>query len=374
MAGKMLRGGFKTKADADRWMKENNVVNGSVTYSSQYGWTVGGTMPSTDWRPLTPEEEAAVFNPEEWLAGLPKTPTTETTTTVVTDPNVDWWNKVFGWLPGVYETGEAQTEERLAQPEFPLMTALPPQSEWPTGFYPVYKAGTATTPGGYYWEASPTTQEGATTGAATIRWETISEGGWDYMVGYDGEGNITAKEPLGRTETDEMSEYEREALAIQKSNAARDIEQWQAELEAEQAYRNRYLDITQQQNLWQQQQAEREYGAKLAAEPVSWLQHAAYTGQTPVVQPWQKPLMPEQYGNLEVGQPIPGYTQTNMAGMPSLTNPSRQYQARMGPTALQQYYGYQQGQTGARPEETQFRLWSSAPPSGGYHGLSYARP
>lgn len=116
------------------------------------------------------------------------------------------------------------------------------------------------------------------------------------------------------------------------------------------------------------------YGAELAAQPKSWLEYAAYTGEQPAIQPWMQPLMPQQYQQLGAGQAIPGYQGTQgMTGMPQLTTPSRQYQARMGPTAQEQYYGYQQAQSGARPEETEFRLWSGAPPSGQYGGLRYTR-
>ena len=66
-------------------------------------------------------------------------------------------------------------------------------------------------------------------------------------------------------------------------------------------------------------------------------------------------------------------SQYPMGSMPGLTRPSRQYQARMGPTAMGQYQGYQQATTGATPEETQWRLWQTAPPGGGYRGLSYMR-
>jgi len=59
--------------------------------------------------------------------------------------------------------------------------------------------------------------------------------------------------------------------------------------------------------------------------------------------------------------------------MPALTRPSRQYQARMGPTALDQYYAYVQGRTGITPQEMQFRLGSMAPPGGGYSGLRWMR-
>ena len=53
-----------------------------------------------------------------------------------------------------------------------------------------------------------------------------------------------------------------------------------------------------------------------------------------------------------------------LTGMPGLLRPSRQYQARIGPTAEQMYYGYEQARTGARPEEQSWRLWSQAPPTG----------
>jgi len=86
------------------------------------------------------------------------------------------------------------------------------------------------------------------------------------------------------------------------------------------------------------------------------------------------PLMSQQYPSLQAGQPIPGFKGTEgMTGMPELLRPSAQYQARMGPTSLQQYYGYQQAQQGARPEETQFRRWNEAPPGGSWPGLQYRR-
>jgi hypothetical protein len=65
---------------------------------------------------------------------------------------------------------------------------------------------------------------------------------------------------------------------------------------------------------------------------------------------------------------VPDYTK-----LPDLLRPSAQYNARMGPTAQQEYWGYEQARTGAMPEETQFRLWSTAPPSGGRMNLGYRR-
>lgn len=68
-----------------------------------------------------------------------------------------------------------------------------------------------------------------------------------------------------------------------------------------------------------------------------------------------------------------GGNQMPMSGMPELVRPSRQYQARMGPTAMQQYGAYAQARTGITPEELQWRLMNRAPPGGGYSGLRWMR-
>lgn len=209
-----------------------------------------------------------------------------------------------------------------------------------------------------------------------IRQETISQGGWDYLVGYDAAGNIVSQEALGRTEAGEMTPSEQAVFDWQREQAAQ-----------EQRLNEQYLAWQRQQAEFEQQESRRQYLAQLAARPVSWLEYAAYAGEPPAIQPWMQPLMPQQYQQLGAGEIIPGYGTQGAAGrgpggipqtpgygwLPELTRPSRQYQARMGPTAQQQLYGYEQARTGARPEETQFRLWSQAPPSGQYRGLTRAR-
>lgn len=207
-----------------------------------------------------------------------------------------------------------------------LRSDMPPRDEWPEGYHPEWDSASFT----YVWVPDPFTG---------------------------------------------MSDADKAAIELTQQQF-----EWDSKMDM--------LRLEQQQeaDLWQREEARRQEEARLAAEPISWLQHAAYTGQQPVVQPWMKPLMPEQYGQLGVGQMIPGWTPptqigvggaaqaaAGMTGMPGLTTPSRQYQARMGPTSLQQYLGYQQAQTGARPEETQWRLWSAAPPTGQYAGLTRAR-
>ena len=85
--------------------------------------------------------------------------------------------------------------------------------------------------------------------------------------------------------------------------------------------------------------------------------------------------MGQQYAGTVAGAPIPGWQgdAPTLQDLPELTRPSRQFQARMGPTALAQYQGYQQARTGIRPEETQFRLWAGAPPGGQRQGLQFTR-
>jgi hypothetical protein len=152
-------------------------------------------------------------------------------------------------------------------------------------------------------------------------------------------------------------------LAYDQLEQANEMTEYQAEqLRLQEEYQN-----------WQQTEAERQYKSQLAAQPVSWLQYAAYTGEQPAIQPWMTPLMPEQYGYTSAGEPIPGWSAESMTEMPELTRPSAQYQARMGPTALQQMYGYEQARTGATPEEQAWRLWQTAPPSGQASQLSWAR-
>ncbi len=86
-----------------------------------------------------------------------------------------------------------------------------------------------------------------------------------------------------------------------------------------------------------------------------------YMGTPTPTQPTQTALSPQD----------PRYT--GMGGLPFMYTPSRQYQARMGPTAYGQYQGYEQMRTGVRPEELDWRLWSQAPPSGTNRGLTYRR-
>ncbi len=145
----------------------------------------------------------------------------------------------------------------------------------------------------------------------------------------------------------------------------------------------------------QQLEAQREERlAQLAAQPISWLQHAALSGQQPVVQSWMIPLMrPGQ--NLQVGQPIPGFqpgapgaaqqggflpgTATpapvgnQFANLPELRRPSAQLFARMGPTAQQQFLGFRQARTGIPPQETLFRQRQGGPPGSSGGGFQQQR-
>lgn len=136
---------------------------------------------------------------------------------------------------------------------------------------------------------------------------------------------------------------------------------------------NRQFGYTQQQDAARLASEKEARLANLRANPTSWLEAASLSGQTPVVQPWMVPLMPQQYAT-GVGQKIPGYNpdinNPNM-NLPALDTPSAQYQARISPSSLAQYQGYQQAATGARPEDTKWWLWNQAPPSGNNPGVVY---
>jgi hypothetical protein len=200
--------------------------------------------------------------------------------------------------------------------------------------------------------------------------------------------------PTGQTSTRQTTQSRQQ---VQQRASAPDyslqIAQMNAELQRQQMAQQAAQAAA--QLAWDKEQARLELEAEkqrqlaqLAAQPKSWLEYAALAGQSPVVQQWMKPLMPQQYADLEVGAPIPGWNATqntaqsggslspdwNMMGMPDLSRPSAQYLARIGPTAKEQYLGYMQADTGAPFGEQDYRLWSTAPPgSQTYKPLSYQR-
>lgn len=248
-----------------------------------------------------------------------------------------------------------------------------------------------------------------------VRWdiEIDEDTGYRVQVGYDADGNVVSYEPVGAPPTEPTrygvpdgaptDPFGRTAVWNERLGSwdyppgwgqpeagwVSPFEEEQAAQAAQQAQQRIAIEQQQMEQqaeyyAWQQEEARRQYGAQLAAQPQSWLQYAAYTGEQPAIQPWMQPLMPQQYAGLGAGAAIPGWQapqaqqmggapMQGMAGMPELTRPSRQYQARMGPTAMAQYGGYQQARTGIQPEELQFRLWAGAPPGGQYQGLRRGR-
>ena len=196
-----------------------------------------------------------------------------------------------------------------------------------------------------------------------------------------------AKALPGETESERLS---RERLRRQfETTEARLGEEFRSTREFQEEGRRLELE-----RFGQQLTADREERlAQLAAQPISWLQHAALSGQTPVVQPWMIPLMrPGQ--NLQVGQPIPGFQPgapgaqqggfipgtstpqplgTQFSNLPELRRPSAQLFARMGPTAQQQFLGFRQARTGIPPQETLFRQRQSGPPGSSGGGFQQQR-
>ena len=132
------------------------------------------------------------------------------------------------------------------------------------------------------------------------------------------------------------------------------------------------LQFQQEQALLQADLQRQQEGARLAAQPISWLQSASFTGEAPLTQPWMIPLGQQGGGQLQVGEPLLQEGQT-FANLPQLTTPSAQLQARWGPTAQAQFLGYRQARTGATPQETQFRLGSGAAPTGQFGGFTRFR-
>jgi len=222
----------------------------------------------------------------------------------------------------------------------------------------------------------------------------IQEGGYDYEVGFDAEGKSLYMTRIGPSKDIEeekgMTEAQRAQLEWEKEKYGAPSEQdvWEREWLQEQATSerewaeqeaareeeqfNRQMQWYQQQAQMEQQEQERQYMSQLAAQPISWLQYAAYTGEQPVVQEWMKPLMPQQYES-QVGQPISGWSKESATGMPELTRPSAQLWSRMAPTAQEQYRGYGQARTGATPADIDWRRRASAPPGGGNRSLSWMR-
>lgn len=181
----------------------------------------------------------------------------------------------------------------------------------------------------------------------------------------------------------EQQEWQREQAeatrAWQEQQATQAGTQWQqqfaqSQMQAQRQYEmqqqqwGQQMQWSQQQAMMQQQEAERRERARLSAQPMSWLQYASYTGETPAIQPWMEPLMGGQ-----AGQAIPGWTPEGGEAMPTLTTPSAQLWGRMGPQAQQMYAGYKQARTGVRPEETAFRMGAGAPPGGRATSLRWTR-
>ncbi len=221
----------------------------------------------------------------------------------------------------------------------------------------------------------------------------VEENGWYYRVSYDATGDEVSREVYGQVPSTPATTYPlatgREASTWDSSgneylwntntgqyektgnyDAARDISR-QADLWTQ--------NFQQQQFTYQQEQdqraatdAQKQHLAELAADPLKWLQYSQEAGQTPAIQPWMLPLMPQQYSGSVAGGALPGWQggTPNMSQLPALTTPSTQYAARMGPTAREQWYGYEQARTGATPQEQDWRMWTNAPPAG-KSGLTY---
>lgn len=207
-----------------------------------------------------------------------------------------------------------------------------------------------------------------------VSWDIITDEDTGYLVqvGYDEEGKVVDYVPLGGGRQ-EPTIYE--PYAEEGAYAGYTFNPYTGEYEQPPGYispyEERYLGIQEEElGYMRERDAARlalekeQHLAQLAAQPISWLQYEAEAGTQAVGQPWMEELGGAAAG-VQTGQPIPGFMGTQgMKGMPELLRPSAQYGARMGPQAWGQRLGYEQGRTGATPEETEFRHRATAPPSG----------
>ena len=356
-----------------------------------------------------------------WYLQAPEAPAPSSTITPYQQAQLDLQQKDLAW-----QMQQAQPRTYAAPGSTPTATAADIQA-WITG-----KTG-----GGVYNPAYDINKDkiinmgdvtalqlqpagGTTGGAGGTSW--TDAGGqiwvWDSNTGKYVMGGYDPTKDTSR----QMTDYQRQQLALQQQSMNQSASAQAASNAAQSA-----ATAQSAANLaWQQKQAEQELAlrkqenlANLAANPKSWLQWNSAGGTTPQIQPWMLPMQPGQYGLTplsaprtvttapttprrrvtigsgggayttsvggetqqvpadntawQVGQNIPGYTATDMKGMPTLLNPSTQLFARLAPSMQQQYAGYQQAQTGATPEDTAWLLANAAPPAGRNTGFRYQR-
>ena len=344
------------------------------------GETFGGELKERlplPWNSPTPKAPAYTFGG----GGIPATPAPQT-------DSGSWLQSATQALQGLglpsvipqqinwpWEQQPAQAQSSSGywgEPTGPYTPILPGgqlgQTTYPSGM-----GGQQGTTGQGAWDA-------LTAPAPTQQTRVISMNGYDFIEVWDPNTGqwqtMWDQGPLGKTGSPEaeqgMTEWQQEQLNLSREQAAQEAAWRQSESASEAAWRQQQLASEEKWRESQLAAQKQQELAQLAAQPHSWLEYAALSGEQPAVQPWMLPLMSQEYTGA-AGQPIPGWGAENMQGMPALTTPSTQYMARMGPTAQQQFQGYRQARTGARPEEQEFRMWNQAPPSGSNLGLTRRR-
>ncbi len=165
----------------------------------------------------------------------------------------------------------------------------------------------------------------------------------------------------------------------QQAGVTSPFQQQQLELQQQQ--------ISQQQSQFQSQLQfqQQQFASQLAANPINWLQYAAFTGQPPVVQPFMSQLgFQDPTVSLQTGQPIPGFQPATFQGnvlqtpgsftnLPALTTPSAQFLSRLRPSERQQFAGFRRARTGRSQEDIGAQLASQRAPTGSFAGFSSFR-
>jgi hypothetical protein len=306
--------------------------------------------------------------------------TTTSTVTPSTTTNVDTSGKI-----ATEELDKLGNNSTVNNPMQMPTQALPTGYvwTWDTGgqsWYPEYKGASAS--------QTPQKSIGQPTGIGDTVYGLPFKRPDGSMWVYQTDGSLVPAGNAPETNTPYQQaqlDYQKQQADLAQQRWGTEQSQWNANFNQQQLQRSQDYALNQQQFAWQQQQAtdtakaqKQARLASLAAEPINWLQYSAEIGATPAVQPWQLPLMSEQYAGTVAGAALPGWQSMEqqgdkftMANLPALTNPSMQYWSRMTPSSQQQYYGYEQARTGAKPEDIAWQQYKTSAPSGQNAGLRW---
>jgi len=412
-----------TLDDALRWAVQ---VGGTLNWSTEKGWYV--TDPQVDYQEPIPTtlfgssrwpwetgsgegfmapwtnqaldkegKSVAFVKPKISGRAADKLEVAQIDISTLTSPYGESYGSMFGYLPLTPSEQEDIQKElddlnNPDEPDLSKVTPDPDQSGWetdPSGAWAYISRNSD----GEVLDISPSGPPDEDAWISGAEPYIESRGGYDYEVRLDPMTGESFYVLIGPTEEDELPEmppgmfatYEEAVAAAPENYVPTQTADgwWMLTYKEPDTYKQDQQDLQQQMINWYREQQGAELEAQkqerlayLRANPASWLEYASLAGETPAIQPWMLPLMPQEYSSLQAEEAIPNWKSdltTPLSDMPEMTNPSMQYYARMNPSSQQQFQGYKQARTGQTPEDTTWRLWSNAPPSGQNAGLTYTR-